>query len=490
MSMKLKDLLQDVSRSEVFADDDMEIAGIAHDSREVEPGFLFVAMKGEIADGNAFIDEAVTAGAVAVLSERQHRKDLNCGWIRTDNAREALARIARRWHNAPDEQMILVGVTGTNGKTSVAHLLRSVLGKTAGPAGFIGTTGYSTPLGESTAHLTTPEALQIEALLAEMLENGCRSAVMEASSVAVERHRVNALDFDVVVFTNLTQDHLDYHGDMERYYQAKKKLFIKRNGNKPRAVINRDDSWGRRLIGETDLSVLTFGADSKADVYPSDIRLSLEATELEINYHGQRNHVKSRLLGRVNVENILAAFTVGIALNLDPDAVASAMSDTVSVPGRLEIVPGGQPFTVLVDYAHTDDALLRLLLTANELVRERVIVIFGCGGDRDRGKRPLMGKHAATHSDIAILTSDNPRSEDPMKIIAEVEEGIQAVVNPRAECLTIPDRKSAIFKGISLARAGDIVLIAGKGHEDYQIIGKKWLHFSDREVAAEALAGL
>lgn len=490
MIMKLKDLIKGISRNEVVAEEDLEITGIAHDSRQVKPGYLFVAMKGEITDGNAYVEDAVAAGAVVVLSEQSLPNGLNCGWIQTVNAREALARIAKRWYDSPDEKLLLAGVTGTNGKTSVAYLMRNVLEKEAGPTGFIGTTGYSTPLGESKASLTTPEALQIEALLAEMIENGCRSAVMEASSVAVDRHRVTALDFDVMVFTNLSQDHLDYHSDMESYYQAKRKLFFKRDGYEPMAVINRDDSWGKRLIEETDLSVLTFGADDAADVYPSDIKLSLEATELDVNYLDCRYHVSSRLLGRVNVENILAAFSAGVALRFEPGMVASSLSKTSCVPGRLEIVPGSQPFTVLVDYAHTDDALLRLLLTANELARGRVIVIFGCGGDRDRGKRPLMGRHAVSHSDMAILTSDNPRSEDPMKIIADVEQGIKNVAAPRAEHLTIPDRSEAIAKGISLAKVGDIVLIAGKGHEDYQIIGKERRHFSDREVAAKVLAGL
>ncbi|HUX07034.1 MAG TPA: UDP-N-acetylmuramoyl-L-alanyl-D-glutamate--2,6-diaminopimelate ligase [Acidobacteriota bacterium] len=490
--MRLNELIAGVEGASLEGDGAVEVTGLEFDSRRVGPGSLFAALVGEKVDGNRFIGAAVEAGAAAVLSERAKPDGLNAVWIEVPDARAALAVVSKRWFGAPDEELKLACITGTNGKTSVAHLLQTVLGNLNGPSGRLGTISYHTGREEVAAPLTTPEAPDIFRMLREMRDAGCRSAAMEASSHAIDRKRVEGIAFDSVTFTNLSRDHLDYHGDMENYYRAKRKIFCKRDGYSPVAAINADDEWGRRLLAETGLHAVSFGFSHDAQVCGKNLRLGLDGTSFTVCTEQGEFELRSQLIGRPNGENLLAAFATAHALGFDGEDIAAAIAGMKTVRGRLERLPSDRPFEVIVDYAHTDDALRRLLLTAGELAPDggRVIVLFGCGGDRDRGKRPLMGRHAITLADIAILTSDNPRSEDPMAIIREVEAGIAEVVQRRAEYKMIPDRAEAIKAAVGMARAGDLVLISGKGHEDYQIIGDKRLHFDDREEVLKALAEL
>jgi UDP-N-acetylmuramoyl-L-alanyl-D-glutamate--2,6-diaminopimelate ligase len=490
MFMRLDELIRGLGPHKLTGDGATEISCLAYDSREVKPGSLFIAMKGEKSDGAAFIGAAVGAGAVAVLSELPADPALPVAWVRHPEPREALADLAGVWHGFPDRELKLVAVTGTNGKTTVAHLVRRIIAETLGPAGMIGTIAYHTGVRQLPATLTTPEALPIRGMLREMVDIGCVGAVMEASSVAIDRHRVRGLAFDALTFTNLTRDHLDYHGDMERYYQAKRALFQRTKESDPVAAIHIDDAAGRRLAEEISLRRLTFGAADDADIRCRAVRLSLDGTEIEVELGGTIHHLRSRLIGRFNAENMLAAFASACALGCDPAGNAAAIALEPPVRGRMERIAWEGPFTVLVDYAHTDDGLLKILQTANELARRRVIVVFGCGGDRDRGKRPLMGQHAVRLSDIAVLTSDNPRTEDPQAIIADVLAGIAVVAEPRAKLHTIPDRREAIATALRLARPGDVVLLAGKGHEEYQVIGTTRSHFDDREEALQVLMTL
>lgn len=485
--MKLIKLLSGI---EYQSDDglDISIDGFAFDSRKVEENFLFLAMKGEVVDGNKFVSSAIESGAVAVLSELARPEGFSGIWIRALNARAAMAEIASNWFKKPDRELALVGITGTNGKTSTAEVLKKILEAHFGKTGSLGTISYSTSDSATKASLTTPEAPQTLEFIREMVDSGLKAAVMEASSAAIHRERVRGFAFDAVVFTNLSRDHLDYHGDMESYYQAKKALFLKENYPDAKAVINIDDQSGQRLARETDLQVLTFGSFPGADVYLEGSQIDVEGIKMQVFCKGKKLELNSKLIGRFNVENILAAVATGLALGIPADRVVEAVAKVEPVQGRFDLVSSDKPFQVIVDYAHTDDALLKLLEAANELVTGQVISVFGCGGDRDKGKRPIMGKHAINLSDIAILTSDNPRTEDPMEIIQDVMAGVNEVVSPRAELLIEADRRKAIFAAIERAMPGDLIVIAGKGHEDYQEINNVKSHFDDKEVAAEALA--
>lgn len=490
--MRLEKLKRGIEATSVSGDASIEISGVTYDSRLVNPGNLFVALKGELTDGNLFVSEAIKAGAAAVLSEEKPPAGAEVTWIQSPDARTALAWISKDWFDAPDEELVLVGITGTNGKTSVAHIMHTILRHRLGPAGRIGTISYHTGVHELSAPLTTPEALQIHGMLREMRNTGCRSAVMETSSHAIDRKRVLGLDFDVAVFTNLSRDHLDYHGSMEDYYLCKRRLFLDCKGRKTKAVINIDDDWGKRLAGEIELETVTFGKNDEADVKVLDAVGGIRGTRMTIATPEGSFAVGSRLIGNPNRENILAAFAASWALGLDSFEVASAIAEVQTIRGRLELIETGRPFDVMIDYAHSDEALRRLLETAGKLKKPdgRIIVVFGCGGDRDRGKRPLMGKHATELADVAILTSDNPRSEDPLAIIADVEKGIADADRRRAGYHRIPNRREAIRAAVGMARPDDLVVIAGKGHEDYQIIGDQRLHFDDREEALEAIGDL
>jgi UDP-N-acetylmuramoyl-L-alanyl-D-glutamate--2,6-diaminopimelate ligase len=484
--VKLVDLLSalPVSPSPV-ALRDLEVTGISQDSRTVAKGDLFVAIRGEKSDGWTHAGEAASRGAAAVVSDRPAPDGFPeaTPWLRVESARRALALLAARLAGDPAEKLVLAGVTGTNGKTTTAMLLESQLARRYGRAGFLGTVAYRTGRREIPAAQTTPEAPLLQKLLEEMVDAGVPAAAMEVSSHSLDLDRVAGCRFDVAVFTNLTQDHLDFHGDLETYFGAKKKLFAMRKPGAA-AVVNADDPFGRRLAAEVAPPVVTWSpTGSPATVRAENVRCDLDGTALDAVHPGGRFRITSPLLGRFNVDNLLGAAAAGLSLGLTEDDVAAGCAAVTRVPGRLERVEAGQPYPIVVDYAHTEDALRRLLLAIRDLTDRKIILVFGCGGDRDRGKRAPMGRVAGTLSDIAIATSDNPRSEDPEAILSEVEAGL--VASGATKYLKVADRREAIRTAVELANPGTIVVIAGKGHERVQVIGNQSLPFDDREVVAE-----
>jgi UDP-N-acetylmuramoyl-L-alanyl-D-glutamate--2,6-diaminopimelate ligase len=488
-------------------DGDPEIYGIEYDSRRIRPGYLFVAMRGESTDGNRFIDAAVAAGAVAVISDSAEMAPREgIAWARTTNGRHALAHLSERFFDFPARKLKLSGVTGTNGKTTTTFLMESILRAAARTTVLVGTIEYHVAGEVFAAPHTTPESLDLQRLFHKGVEQGASEAVMEASSHALEQGRTWGLRFDVAVFTNLTRDHLDYHGDFENYFAAKRKLFEGAGAQPPRvAVVNIEDEYGRRLAElahEKNSEVLTYGLN-QGDLHAGDISLEPAGTRFTMKTPAGEVKIASPLIGRVNVHNILAASAAALARGCSLAEIARGVAALERVPGRFERVDCGQPFAVVVDYAHTDDALRNLTRIAREFVSRdpsrveasdlarnksgRVISLFGCGGDRDRSKRPRMGQAAGEGSDFVVLTSDNPRSEDPMAIIAEAERGLRDTgVKYEVE----PARRRAIKMAVGAAREGDIVLLAGKGHEKVQVLKDKTIAFDDVEVAREVLREL
>jgi UDP-N-acetylmuramoyl-L-alanyl-D-glutamate--2,6-diaminopimelate ligase len=482
--VKLVELLSAVPDSSFPpAAHDLRVIGVSADSRTVRPGELFVAIRGQKADGWVHAEEAAARGAVAVVSERPAPEGLPIPWIHVPAPRRALARLAARLAGDPAEKLVLAGVTGTNGKTTTALLLEALLTRRHGRAGFIGTVGYHTGRRELPASQTTPEAPLLQNLFAEMVQSGLPAAAIEVSSHALALDRLEGCRFDVTVFTNLSRDHLDFHGDLESYFEAKKKLFELRKPG-ANAVVNVDDPWGKRLAGEARRPVVTWSpTGGEADVRAEDLRCDLSGTSLTVVHAAGRFRISSPLLGRLNADNLLGAAAAGLSLRMKEEKIAAGCAAVVRVPGRLERVEKGQPFTILVDYAHTEDALKRLLEAVRDLTDCKIVLVFGCGGDRDRGKRAPMGKLAGSLADIAIATSDNPRSEDPEAILAEVERGL--IASGATKYLKVPDRREAIRTAIELANPGTVVVIAGKGHERVQVIGERAIPFDDREVASE-----
>ena len=474
---------------ELEGDAGARVSDVTHDSRQAAEGWLFVAIRGEKLDGNRFVYDVGRQGAAGVVSELGRPADFQGGWIRVPEARHALALAAAEVHGHPSRELKLAGVTGTNGKTTTAYLVASVAEAAGVSTALISTVEYRVA-GERTAALhTTPEASDVERLLRRAVAAGCSVAVMEASSQALDLHRCDALRYEVAAFTNLTRDHLDYHGTMEAYFAAKRKLFDGSLGEPPRAsVVNVDDEYGARLYEELKTAgreVLRYSLDGAAEVTARGVEFSMGGTRLRLRTPGGETEVLSPLVGRPHVYNILTAAGCAHALGLGLEETAAALGTCGGAPGRFERVAHEGDFAVVVDYAHTDDALRNVLRTARDVSRGRVITVFGCGGDRDRTKRAPMGEAAAGLSDVVIATSDNPRTEDPEAILRDVEEGLKSAGRPY---LKIADRREAIRRAVAEARAGDIVVIAGKGHEDYQIVGTEKRHFDDREVAREALA--
>jgi len=463
---------------------DPEVTGVAHDSRAVVPGDLFVALVGQRFDGRAYAAAAVSRGALAVvgpaLDSAAERPAVP--WLTTDDPRAVLGPLAARAYGHPDRELVLAGVTGTNGKSTVATLMAAILEAAGRPAGFLGTLGYRFQDRFYAGGHTTPEASDLFRILRQMRDDGAAAVAMEVSSHALAMGRVAGAAFDAAVFTNLTRDHLDYHRDFADYYAAKRKLFdLLKPGR--RAAVNVDDPYGRRLAGELG-NALTFG--EQGDVHARDTALTTEGIRgILVTPRGELPF-RSPLLGRYNLSNLLAAAAAAETLELPHAAVAAGLAAQRPVPGRMEPVDRGQPFAVYVDYAHTDAALEAALRSAREVVGGgKVAVVFGCGGDRDAGKRPLMGKVAGELADLVIATSDNPRSEDPLAILAAVEEGLKASGNQRYRL--IPDRREAIREALAAAGPGWAVLVAGKGHEREQIVGDKRLPFSDLEEIGKAL---
>jgi UDP-N-acetylmuramoyl-L-alanyl-D-glutamate--2,6-diaminopimelate ligase len=475
------------------------VAGLDYDSRRAQPGYLFFAFPGARVDGRAFAEQAVSAGAIAVVSESPAPEGFTAPWIQVPHGRQALARASKNFYGKLDEKIPLVGITGTNGKTTTSYLVDSIL-RTAGMTTMLaGTIEYHLGSRILPAANTTPESLDLHRMLAELDgiagldSNATKAATMEVSSHALALGRVYGLDFHTAVFTNLTQDHLDFHHTMEEYFAAKQLLFTGSGSPPPRyVVINRDDEWGRRLgtlkpgrsSNFSEILWYGLGGDGGPVAKARHIHSSFNGLRFDVVYDRVRFEVRSQLIGRVNVYNILAACCVGMTFQLPPEIIARGIADCPGVPGRFERVDEGQPFAVVVDYSHTEDALRNAISVARSLNAKRVITLFGCGGDRDRAKRPLMGKAAGELSDLVILTSDNPRSEEPLQIMNDILVGLR-----RTDTRTIvePDRAAAIRKAIEEAHAGDVVILAGKGHETYQIFRDRTTHFDDREVAREAL---
>src|SRR5580704_4862245 len=471
------------------------VTGVAYDSRKVEAGDLFVAIPGFKQDGRRFAADAQGRGAAAIVAEGgDPLPGSPTARIVVPSSREALARLADAYYGHPSRRLTVIGITGTNGKTTTSLLVEALLAAEGRPTGVIGTIQYRVGAAVETASQTTPEALELQTLLARMVEAGVAGAAMEVSSHALTLHRVEGIEFDVAVFTNLTQDHLDFHRTLEAYRDAKARLFaLLAGGRKPRraAVVNVDDPAGAAMIApaaaERRVRVISFGLHGGAELTPQRWESGASGIRLEVATPRGAIEIASPLVGEHNVMNLLAAIGVGLALDMEPQRIGLALSRVATVPGRFERVEAGQNFLVVVDYAHTPDALERVLTTARKLVGPggRLGVVFGCGGDRDRTKRPIMGGIATRIADRAWVTSDNPRTEKPEAILAEIETGIAAEAAGRHESMA--DRRRAIQTAVAWARPGDVVVIAGKGHETYQIVGTQVLPFDDREVARAAL---
>jgi UDP-N-acetylmuramoyl-L-alanyl-D-glutamate--2,6-diaminopimelate ligase len=467
------------------------IKDVTHDSRQVREGVLFVAIKGHTMDGHRFVDDVIRRGAAGIISEYDPPKGFAGAWLKIKDAREALAKAAAVINGYPSHELDLVGVTGTNGKTTTTYLCFALAEAAGVKPSMLTTVEYRIGEKSQPAVRTTPEASDTNRFLRGVLDAGCKMSVMETSSQAIDLHRCDWLRFKVAVFTNLTRDHLDYHHTMENYFDAKKKLFDGRLGEAPGAsVINIDDEWGVKLAEDLRAAgqlVVTFSQrkSEAADLNAENIEVSLiRGTSFLLKTPKGERSVTSPLVGKPHVYNMLAATATALELGYDLDSVVEGLSNCVGAPGRFERVPHPGDFAVVVDYAHTDDALLNTLKTARDLTSGRIITVFGCGGDRDKTKRVPMGRVAGENSDVVFITSDNPRTEDPLMIISEIEAG---VAETGKEYFVVTDRRDAIHRAIRVARSEDVVIIAGKGHENYQIVGNDKFHFDDREVASEAL---
>lgn len=461
------------------------ITSIENDHRLVKEGSIFICIKGYTFDGHNAAEEAVKKGAAAIIAERPIQVSVPVIYV--PETKRAMAQVAAHFYGHPTESFHLIGITGTNGKTTTSHLIEHILRVNGETTGLIGTMYMKIANDTIETKNTTPESLTLQKTFAKMKNAGVTSAVMEVSSHALYEGRTNGTKFDVAVFTNLTQDHLDFHKTMEEYRMAKGLLFA-RLGNSFRAekpsfaVLNADDEASAVYKKMTAANTVTYGIYQKADIWAENIRLTSEGTAFTINYPGGFIEIKSKLAGQFNVYNILAAFAAGFVSGIEPNTMKTALEQVAGVAGRFELVPNNQNISVIVDYAHTPDSLINVLETVRPLTKGRVLVIIGCGGDRDKTKRPLMAQAACRYADEAIFTSDNPRSEDPAAILADMKAGVE-----NEPYIVIEDRKQAIYSAIESAKPGDSIVIAGKGHETYQIIGKEVLHFDDREVAKEAL---
>jgi UDP-N-acetylmuramoyl-L-alanyl-D-glutamate--2,6-diaminopimelate ligase len=497
----LSKLLSGIDIMDRIGNLDIPIEGVTDDSREVRDGYVFACMpavyESEYArwtystDGHDYIPAAIKNGVVAILSQRPFQP----GWaadrvtfVQVRDTRYALAKVAARFYGNPSSKLMVVGITGTNGKTSTVYLTRSVLAAANLRTAVLGTIVQRIEGSDMPAGMTTPEAHKLQKMLSDAVAEGLDSVVMEVSSHALELKRPDGIEFDVAVFTNLTQDHLDFHKDMDGYLAAKMRLFsdLMKRDRRTFAIINVDDPAGKRIIQETNAEVITYAVQGEADLKILDFHSSVEGLVFRASIRGDRElEVKLQLSGEYNLYNALAALGVGLSQGLDLDVIKSGLESVNLVPGRFERVDCGQDYTVVVDYAHTPDALERVLQTARKITESRLITVFGCGGDRDKTKRPLMGRVATILSDYSIITSDNPRTEDPMEIIFQIQAGINSSLPEGGEYELLPDRRSAIQRAIEMAEKGDVIIIAGKGHENYQILKDRRIHFDDREVARE-----
>lgn len=461
------------------------VRGIAYDSRKIEAGFLFFAFAGAHVDGARFAAAALAQGALAVLSESAAPSGFPGPWLQVRHGREALALTSANFYGHPDRRLGITGITGTNGKTTTSFLIDAILRHAGKTTAMVGTIQYQLAGRILPALNTTPESLDLFRIFHDLEQAGGTHATMETSSHALALGRVYGIQFHTAVFTNLTRDHLDFHKTMEAYFAAKQILFTGQGAAAPRfAVINYDDDYGRQLQIKPDTEVFWYGLEEGATTRARKVSSSFEGLRFEIQHHGRTYPVESPLVGKINVYNILAAWCAGASYGIDPAVMSEGIAQCRAVPGRFERVEVGQPFLVVVDYAHTDDALRNAISVARALTSKRVITLFGCGGDRDRSKRPFMGMAAAELSDFVVLTSDNPRSEDPIDILNDALVGVRRFDTPH---IIEPDRAIAIRRALEQAAPGDVVLLAGKGHENYQVLKDKTIHFDDRETAQEIL---
>ncbi len=485
--MQLKNLLATLPVRQIVGSTDRPVEGMAYDSRKVQKDGLFVALRGEKSDGHDFIEQAIDRGATSVVAEKIE-KHSRATMVEVEDSRAALADLGAAFHGYPARKLKMAAVTGTNGKTTTTFLIKHVCEKAGLHCGLIGTVRYEIGQRVLPATRTTPESLDTQDLLSQILGAGCKAAAMEVSSHALAQERTRGLEWDTAVFTNLTQDHLDFHGTMERYFDAKAKLFEQlaqqQKKRKPVAVINIDDRYGARLVDrlENKVAVVTYGMSARADFRASNYRMEFGGTSYQLDAKGKSYLVRVPLIGRFNVANSLAALAAAHSLGIGLREAVVSLGKSPQVPGRLEAVPAKRQFQVFVDYAHTPDALLNVIRTLRELQPRRLIVVFGCGGDRDRQKRPLMAEVVDQNADQAIITSDNPRKEDPEAIIAEVEKGFRSNHYEK-----VVDRAGAITRAIEMAHPRDVVLIAGKGHENYQEFADHTIPFDDIQVARRAL---
>jgi UDP-N-acetylmuramoyl-L-alanyl-D-glutamate--2,6-diaminopimelate ligase len=486
-NLKLSAVLEGVEADLPEAAAQIEIRQVACDSRKVQEGTLFFALHGAQADGNAFVRDAIARGAAAVASEENPTAGLpaNVPWIRVREARKALAIAAAISFEHPGAALRMVAVTGTNGKTTTTSLIDSIVKASGAKTGLFGTIAYHTPAGDYPAPNTTPESVDLQGFLAETRDAGGRYAVLEASSHALSMDRLWGCHFAAAVFTNLTREHMDYHKTFDDYFAAKRRLFSGTGAGAPDvAVLNTDDEYGKRLAGLATNTV-TYGLGTAADITTKKFQLTFSGLSFTAQTPKGKVQVSSKLVGRINVYNLLAAIGAAQALGLSNEIIEAGIRNLESVSGRFQRIDSGQPFFVVVDYAHTDDALESLIRTARELnPKGRIITLFGCGGGKDRTKRPVMGEAAGRLSDLTILSNDNPKTEDPLKIISDIVVGVQKT---NGKYMIEPDREKAIGLAIDQAHEGDIVLLAGKGHEDYQILADRTLKFDDREQARRAL---
>jgi UDP-N-acetylmuramoyl-L-alanyl-D-glutamate--2,6-diaminopimelate ligase len=480
-TVKLTELLRLIPLQTVEGPKDLAVSGVTLDSRDVRPGYVFVACEGEKTDGHRFIDDAIASGAVVIVSERAPATDA-ATWVQTPDARKAAGLLAAKAVGEPSRHMDLIGVTGTNGKTTTAFLIDGLLSRLAPPTAMMGTVVAKIGNRSWATRHTTPEAPVLQSFLANALAGGCRYGVLEVSSHGLSLSRLEGSEFQVAVFTSLSRDHLDFHKDMEDYFRAKKLLFNRYARSNASAVVCIDDTYGERLAAELGGKVTTYGFSSTADLSIVQADASLEGIHLRFREGDRVRKLESSLMGHYNAANLLAAYAVVRALEFSTEEILGALSAVRGAPGRFEKVDVDRPFDVIVDYAHTDDALRKLLQAARPLTRGSLTVVFGCGGERDRTKRPLMGDVASRLADRVVLTSDNPRGEDPVAILKEIQLGTQG-----ASVSVEPDRRKAIALALAGAGPGDLVVIAGKGHEPYQIVGTEVHAFDDREVVRELL---
>ena len=502
--MKLSQLIKGLDIINLPADVIGDVSTLCYAADKCEEGSLFVAITGLKHDGHDYIADAVNRGARHIIHEKDIRVPSGVTAIKVTNSRRALGVLAKNYFGNPSAKLCLIGVTGTNGKTTISYLLESILKAAGFKCGVLGTVNYRYNDKTYPAPNTTPESYDLQKILRAMADEGVTHVIAEVSSHAVDLKRVDDCDFDLGVFTNLTRDHLDYHLTMENYFQAKKRFFAEvlpqsKKVHPQKMVINADDQWGQKILQEVKLPAITYGIESGSAIGATNYELSLAGIKAQINLAGESVSIKSPLIGKFNLSNIMAAVGAAAILQVSSSVIKKGIENLFYVPGRLERVDSPSGFNVFVDYAHTDDALRRVLQNLVELKKKRIITVFGCGGNRDTGKRPLMGEAATFYSDFTIVTSDNPRLEDPLAIIAEIEAGIDRrkiqkiapdnlkVKDDVHSYTVISERRKAIETAISAARQGDIILIAGKGHEDYQILGTNKIPFDDRVVVEQIL---